>query len=140
MAQTIREVMTAEPRCVERDASLVEAARAMREVDAGDVLVVDGGKLCGIVTDRDIAIRAVADGRDPNETKVGDVCTAQVETLTPDASVDDAIRIMREHDVRRIPVVEDGGRPAGIVSIGDLAVANDEESVLADISSAPPDK
>ena len=139
MAQTVNEVMTHDPRSVEPDASIVEAARAMRETDAGDVLVVSDGRLRGIVTDRDIAIRAVADGRDPEQTKVSEVCTSDLQTVTPDQSVDDAIRLMREHDVRRIPVVQDG-RPAGIVSLGDLAMERDERSVLADISAAPPDR
>ena len=75
--------------------------------------------------------------RDPSSTKVGDVATRDVKTLTPDSSVDDAIRIVREQNVRRIPVVEDG-RPAGIVSIGDLAIERDTDSALADISSEPP--
>ena len=139
MAQTVSEVMTANPRTIDPDDYVVEAARAMRDTDAGDVLVVDDdGHLTGIVTDRDVVVRALADGRDPNETRVSDVCTTDVRTVTPDQGVDDAIHLMREHDIRRIPVVEDG-RPVGIVSLGDLAVARDERSVLADISSAPPD-
>ena len=139
MAQTVNQVMTADPRTVESGDTIVEAARAMRESDAGDVLVVEQGRLTGIVTDRDITVRAVAEGRDPNETRVGEVATTDVRTLTPDQSVDDALRLMREHDVRRIPVVQDG-RPAGIVSLGDLAIERDEDSVLADISAAAPDR
>ncbi|MDQ4040903.1 MAG: CBS domain-containing protein [Actinomycetota bacterium] len=138
MTQTVNDVMTGDPRTVAPGDTIAEAARAMRESDAGDVLVVDQGRLSGIVTDRDIAIRAVADGRDPNETPVSEVCTTDVHTLTPDQSVDDAIRLMREHNVRRIPVVQDG-RPAGVVSLGDLAIERDERSALAEISAAPPD-
>jgi CBS domain-containing protein len=136
MAQTVNEVMTADPRTVDTGAPLVEAARAMREADAGAVLVIEDGRLAGIVTDRDIAIRAVAEGRDPESATCGEIASRDLTTLTPDQSVDDAIRIMREHNVRRIPVVQDG-RPAGIVSLGDLAIERDEQSALADISAAP---
>ena len=100
-------------------------------------IVNDNGRLQGMITDRDIVVRAVAEGRDPSSTKVGDVATREVQTLTPDSSVDDAIKLVREQNVRRIPVVEDG-RPAGIVSIGDLAIERDTDSALADISSEPP--
>ena len=136
MAQSIREIMTADPRTVEPSATLTEAARAMRDDDVGAVLVVDGGTLAGIVTDRDIAVRAVADGADPESTRVSDVCSTDVATLTVDQTVDDAIRLVRERDVRRIPVLQDG-RPAGIVTIGDLAIERDTDSALADISSEP---
>jgi CBS domain-containing protein len=137
MPQSIREVMTADPRTVEPSASLAEAAQAMRDDDVGAVLVVDRGTVAGIVTDRDIAVRAVAEGADPKSTKVADVCSADLTTLTVDQTVEDAIRLVREHNVRRIPVVQDG-RPAGIVTIGDLAIERDPGSALADISAAPP--
>jgi CBS domain-containing protein len=137
MAQSIREVMTADPQTVSSDATLEEAAREMQSDDIGAVLVTDNGDVAGILTDRDIVVRAVAEGRDPSSTKVGDVATRDVKTLTPDSSIDDAIKLVREQNVRRIPVVEDG-RPAGIVSIGDLAIERDTDSALADISSEPP--
>jgi CBS domain-containing protein len=137
MAQSIREVMTADPQTVSSDATLEEAARQMQSDDIGAVLVTDNGDVAGILTDRDIVVRAVAEGRDPSSTKVGDVATRDVQTLTPDSSIDDAIKLVREQNVRRIPVVEDG-RPAGIVSIGDLAIERDTDSALADISSEPP--
>jgi CBS domain-containing protein len=137
MAQSIREVMTADPHTVDSGTSLVDAARAMAQDDVGAVLVTHQGRMKGIVTDRDIVVRAVAQGRDPSGLKVSDVCTSDPATLTVDQSVDDAIRVVREHNVRRIPVVQDG-RPAGIVSIGDLAIERDSGSALADISSEPP--
>jgi CBS domain-containing protein len=137
MAQSIREVMTADPQTVSSDATLEEAAREMKSDDIGAVLVTDNGDVAGILTDRDIVVRAVAEGRDPSSTKVGDVATRDVQTLAPDSSIDDAIKLVREQNVRRIPVVEDG-RPAGIVSIGDLAIERDTDSALADISSEPP--
>jgi CBS domain-containing protein len=138
MAQEIREVMTQDVVALPTDASLVDASRAMRERDIGDVLVVEGDRLTGIVTDRDIVVRAVADDRSPRETTLGDLATGDVTSLSPEDSVEDAIRIMRDQAVRRIPVVEND-RPIGIVSIGDLAVERDPDSALADISVADPD-
>jgi CBS domain-containing protein len=137
MAQSIQEVMTPDPHTVPADATLEQAAREMKSDDIGAVLVEDNGNVAGILTDRDIVVRAIAEGRDPSSTKVGEVASRDVKTLTPDSSVDDAIKIVREQNVRRIPVVEDG-RPAGIVSIGDLAIERDSDSALADISSEPP--
>ena len=139
MARTVNEVMTADPRTVELGDTLTEAARVLAEADIGAVLAVDEGKVVGILTDRDIVVRAIADGRDPGSTNVGDVCSSDVATLTPDQSVDDAVRLMRKHDVRRVPVVQDG-RPAGILSLGDVAVEQDPDSALADISAAPPNE
>jgi CBS domain-containing protein len=136
MGQSIRDVMTADPHTVKADATLEDAAREMKQDDIGAVLVEDGGQVSGILTDRDIVVRAIAEGRDPSSTKVGDVATRDVKTLSPDSSVEDAIKIVREQHVRRIPVVKDG-RPAGIVSIGDLAIERDSDSALADISQAP---
>ena len=109
----------------------------MRDQAIGDVIVLKDGAICGIVTDRDITVRAVAEGRDPKSTPVGDICTEGLATVTPDASVAEAVELMRSKAVRRLPVVE-GGKPIGIVSIGDLAVERDPKSALADISSADP--
>jgi CBS domain-containing protein len=136
MAQSIREVMTPDPRTIRADATLEDAAREMSRDDIGAVLVEENGSLAGILTDRDIVVRAIAEHRDPSSTRVRDVASRDVEALTVDQSVDDAIRIVRQKNVRRIPVVQDG-RPAGIVSIGDLAIERDTESALADISSEP---
>jgi CBS domain-containing protein len=138
MAQTVQEVMTPDPRTVSPSDTIVDAARVMNEADIGDVIVVEGDEIKGIVTDRDIVVRAIAEGRDPQSTSVSDVCTASVETIEPSASVDDALRKMREADIRRLPVVEDG-RSVGIVSLGDLAVEREPDSTLADISAASPD-
>jgi CBS domain-containing protein len=138
MAQTVEEIMTRDPRTVEASATIHEAARVMSDADIGDVIVLDGGNVSAIVTDRDIVVRAVAEGRDPDSTSVSDVCTTGVATLEPGASVDDALRTMREQDVRRLPVASDGS-PVGIVSLGDLAVEREPDSTLADISAASPD-
>jgi CBS domain-containing protein len=136
MGQSIREVMTTNPHTVPADATLQDAAREMKSDDIGAVLVEDNGSVSGILTDRDIVVNAIAEGRDPSSTKVSDVASRDVKTLTPDSSVEDAIKIVREENVRRTPVLE-GGRAAGIVSIGDLAIERDEDSALADISSSP---
>jgi CBS domain-containing protein len=117
--------------------SIGDAARAMRERDLGDVIVVDDkDALCGIVTDRDIVVRAVADDRDPSQVRLGDICSRDLTTIDASAPVKDAVKLMRERALRRLPVVE-SGRPVGIVSLGDLAIERDPESTLADISAAP---
>jgi CBS domain-containing protein len=139
MAQPIREVITKDVVSLPSDASIMDAARTMRDRDIGDVLVVEGDRLTGIVTDRDIVIRAIADGLSSTATTLGDLATEDVTVLSPDDSVEDAIRIMRDSAVRRVPVVEDG-RPVGILSIGDLALERDPDSALADISAADPDE
>lgn len=139
MARIVEELMTRDPRTVNADDTVVEAARIMRDSDIGDVVVMDGGQVNGIVTDRDIVVRGVAEGRGSDAAQVRDVCTTGVETIDPDASVDDALRLMREHDIRRLPVTRDG-RPVGILSLGDLAVEREPESTLADISAASPDE
>lgn len=136
MAQTVRDIMTENLRTRPADATLDEAARLMRDADIGDVIVVDSaGSMCGIVTDRDITVRAVAEGRDPSTVKVDDICSHDITAVGPDTAAEDAARIMRERAVRRLPVADDG-RPIGIVSIGDLAIERDSRSALADISAA----
>jgi CBS domain-containing protein len=137
MPEKVSEVMTHDPRTVEPSATLTEVARIMRDDDIGAVVVVENGAAAGLVTDRDIVVRAVADGRDPNSTPVGEVASRDLRTLTPDQNVEDAIALMRGWDVRRVVVVQ-GGRPVGIISLGDLAIERDAGSVLADISSEPP--
>jgi CBS domain-containing protein len=137
MNQTIRDVMTARPKTLSSGASLLEAAQAMRQQDIGDVVVLEDGRLCGILTDRDIVVRALAEGRDPSRTTVGDICSKDLATITPDTSVGEAVRLMRERAIRRLPV-EEGGHVVGVVSLGDLAVDVDRRSALADISAAPP--
>lgn len=138
MAKSIKEVMRSDPITVDAEAPVTEAARAMRDADIGDVIVLDDSdQVCGILTDRDIAVRLVAEGRDPTQTKLGEVCSDEVIALKPDDSVSDAVRLMSEKAIRRLPVLE-GGKAVGIVSLGDLAEAQDPDSALADISAAPP--
>jgi len=139
MAQTAEEIMTRDPRTVDASDTVVDAARVMRDSDIGDVVVIEDGNVTGIVTDRDIVVRGVAEGRDPDSTAVSEVCTTGVETIEPSASVDDALGLMREKDIRRLPVTKNG-RPVGIISLGDLAVEREPDSTLADISAASPDQ
>lgn len=137
MARMLKDIMTNAVTTVRRDATLTEVARTMRDHQIGDVLVIDNnGRLFGIVTDRDLVVRGLAEGRDPSSCVAGDVCSQQVIQAGPDATDDDAVRLMRESAVRRIPVVSNG-RPVGIVTIGDLAQVKDPNSALADISAAP---
>jgi CBS domain-containing protein len=118
-------------------ASMSDAARSMRDRDIGDVLVVDEGAVRGIVTDRDLVVRGLAGEGDVATAKLGDLCSANLTTVAPDASVEEAASIMRDHALRRLPVVEDG-TAVGIVSLGDLAVTSDPASALGGISSARP--
>lgn len=139
MGQQVKEVMTTRPITLDRDASLVEAARVMRDRGIGDVIVVEGDDAEGIVTDRDIVIRGVAEGADPNTTRVEQVVSGDLTSVAPDDPVERAIELMREKAVRRLPVLE-GGKPVGVVSLGDLALHQDAGSVLAHISDEPDDR
>ena len=129
----LAEVMTRDPVVLPSDAGLDEAARAMKDGDIGDVLVTADGALCGIVTDRDLVVRGLADGK----RNLGEVCSRGLYTLSPEADVEEAVTVMREAAIRRIAVV-DGDRAVGVVSLGDLALEEDPGSALADISAAQP--
>jgi CBS domain-containing protein len=136
-ANTVREVMTKNPLSLPDTASLSQAARAMRDSHIGVVMVTDSSdKLAGLVTDRDIVVRAIAEGQDPNHVPLSRVLSKPEFKLEPDASIDQAIKMMSQASIRRLPVVEDG-RCVGVVSLGDLAVARDPKSTLGRISSAP---
>lgn len=137
--QAVRDVMTKDVVALQASDTLSQAARKMRDEDIGSVLVMQDGKLCGIVTDRDLAIRAVAEGKDPNQVKLDDICSQEVVTIAADRPVNEAVKLMRDKALRRLPVVE-GSRPVGIVSLGDLAVERDGKSVLASISAAEPNR
>lgn len=134
--KTLRDVMSPNPVTLPATATVLEAARRMRDDDIGDVIVMDGDRVGGIVTDRDVVVRAVAEGRDPQSCTVRDVCSADVTTLSPDDSIKRAVDLMKQEAIRRIPICEDG-TAVGIVSIGDLAIEANGERALADISAAP---
>jgi CBS domain-containing protein len=137
--QLVRDVMTAPVVGLSESSTLVEAAQHMRFSDIGDVLVVEGDQVRGIVTDRDIVIRAIAEDRDPNTTTVGEIASRDAVTISPDQPAADAVELMRSHALRRLPVVEDG-HLVGVVSLGNLATFRDPESALADISAAAPSR
>jgi len=120
MAQ-IRELMTVKPRTVKAGDSVVEAAKLMKGEDAGIAPIVDGDRLVGVVTDRDIAIRVVAEGRDPESTTVDDIASQNVVTVDPEQDLDEALRLMAQHQLRRLPVVEEDGKLVGIVAQADVA-------------------
>ena len=138
MPDRISDVMTADPVAMTNDATLADAAVAMRDRDIGDVVVTKSdGTVCGVVTDRDIVVRAVAEGTDPSAKTLEDVCSHDVVTIGPDEPIGAAVKAMEKHAIRRLPVM-DNGTLVGIVSIGDLAVKRDPKSALGEISSAPP--
>jgi CBS domain-containing protein len=136
--QMIKDVMSPQVVYLPAETTLDEAARAMRERDIGDVVVTEGASLAGVVTDRDIVVRAVADGRDPVSTTVGDVASRDLVMIQQDASTNQAAQLMRERAVRRLLVCDNDRRLVGVVSIGDLAVRMDPSSALGKISSASP--
>jgi CBS domain-containing protein len=136
VADTIRDLLKGDPVTVEASATVEEAAKLMDSKDIGNVLVVENNEVQGIVTDRDIVVRVIAKGNGP-DASVREACTTDLETLEPGASIEDAIQKMEQGNVRRLPVVE-GGKPVGVISLGDLAEARDQDSALADISSASP--
>ncbi len=122
----IKDVMTENPTTCEPTSSIVDCAKVMAKEDVGPIPVVDGGRLVGLVTDRDIVVRAVAEGRDIKSTTIGDIASKDLVTLSPDDDFTRALDVMSQHQVRRIPVVE-GDRVVGIISQADVARAADEE-------------
>ena len=117
----IREVMTSDPRTVTADSSIAEAARLMRDEDTGIAPITEGARLVGVVTDRDIAIGVVAEGKDPQSTKVTEIASSKLVTVDPQQDLDEALRLMAKHQVRRLPVVEEDGKLVGILAQADIA-------------------
>jgi CBS domain-containing protein len=120
MAQSVREIMSSNPTTVRPDTSVVEAARLMASEDVGSLPVVDGERLVGMATDRDIALRVVAEGKDPEATTVGEIQSGDPVAVEPDQGLDRALQEMAQNQVRRLPVVE-GGRLVGVVAQADVA-------------------
>jgi CBS domain-containing protein len=135
----IREIMTSDPVTVDPQTPIVEVARRMREEHIGDVLVAEGDHLRGVVTDRDLVVRVLAEGENISGKTVQEAVSGDLVSVSPDDDVDRAVQLMRERSVRRLPVVE-GDHPVGIVSLGDLAVERDPGSALGDISRAKPNR
>jgi CBS domain-containing protein len=137
MAQLVKDVMTTDVVACDASAPIVEAARLMRDRGIGDVLVKEGKQLRGIVTDRDIVVRGIAEGRDVLRATLADVCSNDIVCATPETPVDEAAQMMRDRAIRRLPVCR-GDEPVGVVTLGDLAMESDPNSALADISAARP--
>ena len=136
---TVREVMTAEPLTMDAADTLVAAAQQMRDAGVGDVIVTMDDQVLGIVTDRDITVRGVAEELRPESATLDQIVTRGIVGVAADEDVVIASDLMREYSVRRLPVIDDG-RLVGIVSIGDLSlvIEEDTEAVLADISAEEP--
>ena len=127
MGQIIRDVMTSDPCTIDADKSVAYAAKMMREEDVGLAPIVEGDKLIGMLTDRDITIRVVAEGRNPDQVKVREVASTQVVTIDPQQDLSEALRIMAKHQVRRLPVVEEDGKLVGVVAQADIAREGDDK-------------
>jgi len=139
MAKKVGDLMTRDPVLLEPTATVRDAARMMRDHDIGTVLVADKGQLVGMVTDRDIVVRGLAEKDDAVRMPVMAVASTELTALTPNDSVDQAVKLMRSQAVRRFPVV-DSGKPVGIVTMGDLVMELDPKSALAAISAADPNR
>jgi CBS domain-containing protein len=133
----VRDIMSSAPVCMAPGESVSAAAKAMKRHGIGTVLVLTDGKLSGLVTDRDITVRVLAENRDPQTTRVGDICSGEPAVLGPDDDLEHATQLVRDRAVRRIPVLADG-TPVGVLSVGDLALEKDARSARSGVSSAPP--
>src|SRR5438093_10382349 len=126
MAKSVREAMTSNPCTIDAGKPVAYAARMMRDEDVGIAPIVEGDRLVGVLTDRDVAVRVVAEGLDPERVKVAEVASRDVVTLEPDQDLDEALRLLARHQVRRLPVVEEDGRVVGVLAQADLAREADE--------------
>ncbi|MEO6259289.1 MAG: CBS domain-containing protein [Thermoanaerobaculia bacterium] len=141
--RSVRDVMTANPECISEKDTIRDAARIMAKQDTGVVPVVNGKKVVGMITDRDIVIRVIAEGKDCSAAKAADAMSKGVKTVREDASVDDALKLMSSSQVRRIPVVNANDELVGIVSMGDISKTDQDNKVgrvIETISEAPPNK
>ncbi|MEV4845710.1 CBS domain-containing protein [Micromonospora matsumotoense] len=134
----VSDVMTKQVVYLSAETTLDEAARVMKEADIGDVVVTDGSTLAGLLTDRDIVVRAVAECSDPASTSIGSITTREVVMIEQHATAGEAVALMRERNIRRILVCDNERKLVGIVSLGDLAMQLDPSSALADISEGAP--
>jgi CBS domain-containing protein len=128
MGKSVKDAMTSEVKTATPSQSLTDAAKLMKQEDVGSVPVVDGDRLVGVLTDRDIVVRGIADGSDPHAVQVGAIASRDVVTVRPDDDLDEALRLMAQHQVRRLPVVEDG-QLVGVVATADVAHEAKEKDV-----------
>ena len=126
MGKTVRDAMTANPRTIDANSDVASAAKLMKQEDVGVAPVVDGNKLVGVITDRDIAIKVVAEGKDPQSTTVREIASTDLVTVDPQQDLDEALRLMAQHQVRRLPVVEEDGRIVGILAQADVALTGSD--------------
>jgi len=138
VTRKLRDIMSPAPACLASTETVLAAARAIKERGVGTVLVLADGQLSGLVTDRDITVRVLAENLDPATTRIGEICSTEMAALGPDDDVDQAVRLVRERVVRRIPVLQDG-IPVGVVSVGDLALHKGEAAALSGAQAASPD-
>ena len=139
-ATKVHEVMTDRPRCVTPETSVSEAAQLMETDNIGSLPILDGEQLAGMVTDRDIVIRAVAKGKDPRGMPVREVASRELVTVQADDDLSDALKLMAGHQVRRLPVVDEDNRLVGILAQADIALEAKEKSVgemIEEISKSP---
>jgi CBS domain-containing protein len=141
-SRQVRDVMTANPDCVSEKDSLRDVARIMKDRDTGVVPVVDGKKIIGLITDRDIVVRGLAEGKDLGTVSVSELMTKQVRSVRDDASVNEALELMSRAEVRRVAVVNNNDELVGIVSLGDISINTDKDNrvgkTVESISEAPP--
>lgn len=121
MGKKISETMTSNPCAIEADKSVAYAAQMMRDENVGFAPIVEGDRITGTLTDRDIAVKVVAEGKDPQTTTVRTIASKDLVTVDPDEDFDEALKLMAQHQVRRLPVVEGGGRLVGVVAQADVA-------------------
>jgi CBS domain-containing protein len=137
VGKSVQDVMTSNPTSIDANSSVVEAARIMKQEDVGIVPIVQSGRLVGTVTDRDIAVRVVDQGKDPQSVSVREIASTDLVTIDPQQDLDEALRLMASHQVRRLPVVEEDGRLVGIVAQADVAREADDKKtgdLVQDIS------
>jgi CBS domain-containing protein len=129
----IRDILTKDPHVVRPDAMISEAAKMMKQYDIGMLPVCDGQRLVGSVTDRDLAIRAIADGRNPLSTKVSDIMTPKVSWCYDDQELEDAAQVMEQKQIRRLPIVNREKQLVGIVSLGDFALRSQNNRLAEEV-------
>lgn len=140
MGTKVSDVMTERPRCVSPETPVSEAAELMEREDVGALPVLEGEQLTGMVTDRDIVVRAIAKGKDPRGMPVREISTRDVVTVRPDEDLSEALKLMASHQVRRLPVVDDENRLVGVVAQADVAMQAKEKAVgeMVEEISQPP--
>lgn len=141
-ARNIRDVMTPNPECVSETDSIRDVARIMKNQDTGVVPVVDGKKIIGLITDRDIVVRGLAEGKNLENVRVNELMTKSVRSVREDATVNEALELMSNSEIRRVAVVNSNDELVGIVSLGDIAAQGNQDGkvgkAVEEISEAPP--